>query len=147
MRYALFLAAVVLVLVLFAEILDAIRSHNAARWKSTPGKLKRWNLHYDADAEDTRIVIRDIEYVYCVAGKDYESSKIGFGFPTRMSVLYLERTLKRILERAPEVLVFFDPANPKRSVLSVGVQLHHLVKVLGVGIVTVVVLAFLYGEP
>ena len=147
MRYALALAAFILASVLFYEILNAMRSHYAARWQSTPGRLKRWDIHTDVDAEDTRIVIRDFEYAYRVAGNDYASSNIGFGFPTRMSVLYVEKTLKRLLGSAPEVLVFFDPANPGRSVLSVGVQLHHLIKILGIGFVMAIVLALLYGEP
>jgi hypothetical protein len=146
-RTVLTLAILVLASTLFYEIFDAIRSHIAARWKSTPGRLKRWNLYYDVGGEDTNIVIRDFAYVYSVAGKDYESSRIGFGFPTWMSVLYLEKTLKRLLKSAPEVIVFFDPANPQRSVLSVGIQLHHLVKVLALGFVTAVVLSFWYAEP
>ena len=145
-RIVLTVAVLILVSVLFYEMLDAIRSHGAARWKSTTGRLKRWNMSYDVDGEDTNIVIRDFAYVYSVAGKDYESSRIGFGFPIRMSVLYVEKTLQRLLRSAPEVVVFFDSANPQRSVLSVGIQLHHLVKVLALGFVTAIVLAIWYVE-
>lgn len=147
MRFVLTLAIVFLLWMLFYEIVDALRSHTAAYWKSTPGRLKRWEIYHDVGGEDTHIVIKNLEYVYSVGGKDYESSRIGFGFPNWMSVLYLEKTLKRLLRSAPEVIVFFDPANPQRSVLSVGIQLHHLIKVLGLGFVTVVVLSLWYAEP
>jgi hypothetical protein len=147
MRYVLVLSALVLAAALFYEILNAVRSYYAARWQSTSGRLKRWDIQHDIDAEDTRIVIRNIEYAYCVAGKDYESSRIGFGFPMSMSVLYIEKILKRLLENAPEVRVFFDPANPGRSVLSVGIQLHHFVKVLGFGLVMLIAVGFWYDEP
>lgn len=147
MRFVLTIALVVLLGMLLYEILDAIRSHVAARWKSTPGRLKRWDIYHDVGGEDTHIVIRHLEYVYSVGGKDYESSRIGFGFPNWMSVLYLEKTLKRLLRSAPDVVVFFDPSNPRRSVLSVGVRLHHLIKVLGLGFAVVLVLSLWYGEP
>ena len=147
MRYALALVAVVFAWLLVHEILNAIRSYFAARWHSTPGRLVRWDIHADIDAEDTRIVIRDIAYSYCVAGKDYQSSRLGFGFPTGMSALYVEKTLKRLLRSAPDVLVFFDPANPQKSALSVGIEMHHLIRILGFSFVVAVVLAVLYGEP
>jgi hypothetical protein len=64
-----------------------------------------------------------------------------------MSVLYLERTLEDILSRAPEVTVYFDPADPQRSVLSVGVKLHHLIKILGLGVFITIVILTLHAEP
>jgi hypothetical protein len=64
-----------------------------------------------------------------------------------MNALYIENTLKGLLQRAPDVLVFFDPANPKKSALSVGVKLHHLVRILATGLVLVIVGAVLHGEP
>jgi hypothetical protein len=147
MRYVLMLVAPILVAVLTYEVISAIRSHYAARWQSTLGRLKRWHIHSDIDAEHTRIVIRDLEYTYSVGGQNYESSRLGFGFPTRMGALYIENTLKGLLHRAPDVLVFFDPANPKKSALSVGVKLHHFVRILGIGLVLMIVGAVLYGEP
>jgi hypothetical protein len=147
MRSALILAALILVALLAHDVVNAIRSHYAARWRSTPGRLKRWDIQSDVDAEDTRIVIKDLEYTYCVGGQNYESSNLGFGFPTHMSALYIEKTLKALLAKAPDVLVFFDPANPKKSVLSVGVKLHHLVRILAIGFVLVIVGAVMYGEP
>jgi hypothetical protein len=72
---------------------------------------------------------------------------LGFGFPVRMGALYLEKTLKELLRKAPDVVVFFDPLNPERSALSVGVKAYHLVRILGIGLALVVVGAVLYGEP
>jgi len=118
--YALALAALVLAAAIIYEVSNAIRSYFAARWQSTPGQLKRWDIHCDADAEHTRILIRDIEYTYCVAGQDYKSSRLGFGFPTHMGALYVEKTLKRLLRSAPDVLVFLiQPIQREACCLSV----------------------------
>jgi hypothetical protein len=141
------LAIACLLWLLLYEIVGAIRSQSATRWTSTTGRLKRWDIQHVDGGEDTQILIKNFEYIYSVGGKDYESSTIGFGFPNWMSVLYLERTLKQLLRSAPNVIVFFDPANPQRSVLSVGIQLHHLIKVAGVGFATLVALSLWYGEP
>jgi hypothetical protein len=145
--YVLALAALALAAAIIYEVSDAARSHLAARWQCTPGQLKRWDIHSDVDTEHTRILIRDIEYTYCVAGQDYKSSRLGFGFPTHMSALYVEKTLKGLLKSAPDVLVFFDPANPARSVLTVGVRLHHLIRIVGMGFVLAVVVYLLRNAP
>src|SRR5687768_1738209 len=41
------------------EIVAAVRSHIAAGWRSTVGRLKHWDIAYDQDAEDTKIVLRN----------------------------------------------------------------------------------------
>lgn len=146
MRLVLTVAVLAFIAAFVHEVFSAVQSHRAARWPTTKGKLKRWHMHFDDGGEDTNIVIRELAYVYSVSGRDYESRNIGFGFPRSMSVLYLEKTLTALLKGAPEVVVFVDPANPTRSVLSVGVQMHHLVKVLGVGFIMAIVLSTWYAE-
>lgn len=147
MRFLLASVALILAVVFFREIFDAVKRYKATRWKSTLGKLADWHIVTEADSEHTKVVVRNTRYVYRVSGKDYESSNMGFGFPSVMSALYVERTLEKLLSRAPEIDVHYDPTNPQRRVLSVGVQLHHVVKILVFGFLAVVVMLIFHAEP
>jgi hypothetical protein len=97
-------------------------------------------MGYDADAEQMRFVLRGITYSYRVGERDYESSRLGFGFSRYMDAFYLRNHLEKIFGDAPRVVVFFDPDNPARSVLSVGVRLNQIMTIAGVVICMVVVI-------
>ncbi|OZG72662.1 hypothetical protein BTA51_14125 [Hahella sp. CCB-MM4] len=47
-----------------------------------------------------------------------------------MSVLYSDKALDNLFANAPEVTVYYDPADMGNSVLVVGMQLYHLGKLV-----------------
>ena len=122
----------ILLVILVLEVVAAAQSFAASRWQSTAGKLTHWDMGYDADAEQTGFILRRITYTYRVGEKDYESSRLGFGFSRYMDALHLGNHLDQIFGNAPRVVVFYDPNNPTRGVLSVGVRLNQVMTIVAV---------------
>ena len=129
LRAALFL---ILLIILVLELVAVARSFAASRWRSTLGNLTHWDMGYDADAEHTRFILRALTYSYRVGERDYESSRLGFGFSRYMDALHLRNHLDDIFRSAPKVVVFYDPNDPTRSALSVGIRLNQVIAILGV---------------
>ena len=89
-------------------------------------------MGYDADAEQTRFILRGITYTFRVGDKDYESSRLGFGFSRHMDALHLGNHLDQIFVNVTRVVVFYDPNNATRGVLSVGVRLNRVMTIVAV---------------
>ena len=122
----------ILLVILVLEVAAAARSVAASRWQSTVGNLTHWDMGYDADAEQTRFILRSITYRYRVGEKDYESSRLGFGFSRYMDAMHLGSHLDEIFGNAPRVVVYYDPNDPTRGVLSVGVRPNQVVTIVTV---------------
>ena len=122
------LFGIVAILLIF-EIINLIKSIVAINWKMASGKIRNWDMHYSDDGDSTNLVVNNLDYSYSVAGIDYTSKRIAFGFPTIMEALYVGNEFERVLSDAPSLMVYYDAKNPKVSVLMVGIKVFHLFKI------------------
>ena len=112
------------------EINSVRKSVSARRWRTCPGQLDRWNMGYESHSGETVFRVDDLMYRYTVAGREYSSTHIGYGFPRSMTADHLGPALETALARAPSVAVRYLPSKPDESVLITGMQRYHLVKLL-----------------
>ena len=84
----------------------------------------------------------NLVYKHEVKRKEYESNLIGYGFPMNMSVLYVDKTLNNIFETAPNLKVYYNPKKPDVSVLTAGLKMYHVVKMLGYLLIIIVFYVF-----
>ena len=124
------------------EVVNLVRSLRAAKWKTAKGKIEDWDIHYSTDSEGTNLTINKLQYSYSVAGQNYLSSRVGFGFPWIMDSLFVGNTIEKILESAPELKIYYNPKVPSESTLVVGMKTFHAYKIFIYGII----LSFLCGE-
>lgn len=135
-------AGIIFIGLFIYEISNAIKSILVKNWPLTDGKLHKWNIKAEDQGEDTARVIDELVYKYEVKGKGYESNQIGYGFPMSMSVLYVDKTLNNIFETAPNLTVYYNPKKPDVSVLTVGLKIYHVVKMLGYLLIIIVFYVF-----
>jgi len=120
----LILIQIIFVALIIYEVIEAAKSISAHKWPVVDGKLHRWNI------DDITRTINTFAYKYEVKGKEYESNRIGYGFPLKMSILYVNKALDKVLSKAPELTVYFKPTEPDVSVLIVGLKLYHVIKIV-----------------
>ncbi len=116
-------------IVFLIELTSLIKSVLATKWKVIPGKIQNWDVHYSNSGDSTNLIANNLEYSYSVAGIDYLSKRIAFGFPTVMDAMYIGKEIEGVLSDAPNLNVYYDAKNPKKSSLMVGVKLFHLFKI------------------
>ena len=110
--------------VFFARgVSTAIKSYRTKNWERCIGELTQWDIYNDLGTEENRVMIKSFCYKYVVSGKEYESEKIGFGFPRGSSSLSGKRVLEEVLVNTPAVTVYYSPGNPQDSVLCTGSDL------------------------
>lgn len=112
----------------------------ALKWNTTVGKLKNWDMRYAASEGGTDLVVDKFEYTYSVSGRDYQSRRIGFGFPLTIDSDFFGRQFVKSLENAPDLKVYYHPNKPQESALIVGLRAFHVFKIL----VCLIVLGLLY---
>jgi len=120
---------------LFLEAKDTAKAIISKTWQQTSGNLCKWNIRTEQVGDDTTLHVDEFKYTYAVNGVDYESNVIGYGFPNGMSVIYTQKTLDEVLKDSPSLKVFYNPKNPKYSVLIAGIRIYHASKVIGCSIV------------
>lgn len=120
----------------------AVMSYQTKGWERCVGELTKWDIYNDVGSEETLVRIKAFRYKYAVSGKEYESDRIGFGFPRGGSGLSGQRVLNEVLVNAPVVTVYYSPGNPQNSVLCVGIKYYHVEKIIIFGLVMISFLAF-----
>ena len=134
MRILLLILALIVGVMLAIEMWDLFRSWGARKWPSCNGKLTRWRSAVEPYSEGSQAArIDKLEYTYIVGATEYKGSRIGFGFPQVMDLLYIGRLLDRVFAKAPSVRVHYSRGLPSNSALVVGIQTFHLIKILGYG--------------
>lgn len=145
MSILLILVALACGVCLVYEISHAIQSSQAKNWDICVGELIRGDIEPFVLMGSS---FKNFRYKYVVSGREYESGKIGFGFPS--SVIGVsspgvfqpaEKILDEVLADAPRVTVYHSPDNPQNSVLCAGVQDYHVAKIIGLGFGLIVFLA------
>ena len=113
-----------------------LRSARAsASWPSVTGQVTRAYVDYSTDAEGADSYQPVLVYAYTVADQTFGGSRIKFGENSYGS----ERPARAIVDRYPagtRVAVYYDPADPERSVLEPGVSGGSYL-VLGIGLLFV----------
>ena len=130
MTIILILIQIIFVALIIYEVIEAAKSISAHKWPVVDGKLHRWNISTEDQGDDITRTINTFAYKYEVKGKEYESNRIGYGFPLKMSILYVNKALDKVLSKAPELTVYFKPTEPDVSVLIVGLKLYHVIKIV-----------------
>ena len=132
---------------LIYEISHALMSYQAKNWESCVGELSKWDIELVAPLGS----FNNFRYKYVVSGKEYESNKIGFGFPLtvgesypRMIFQYAAVALDEVLINAPRVTVYYSPDNPRNSVLCTGMQSWHVTKIAGFGFGLIIAILSVY---
>lgn len=105
------------------------RSIFSKRWPTTNGKLEEWDMNWEAGGEGDNFRFRHIEYSYSVREEQYNSARIGYGFPSWIGAEMVSGTLNKIFKNSPSLKVHYHPRQPAISVLAVGVKPYHLFKI------------------
>ena len=119
MGFALFLHGA-----LIYTCLCTLRSVLACFWPKAKGEITYAGIseEYEADGSTFSPVI---EYKYKVRGKEYHSDNFAYGFVSSGFKFVSNSIFKRYRNR-PFVDVYYNPKNPKQSVLIVGVTMFHI---------------------
>ena len=103
------------------------------------GRLSRINVRSGAYRGMAK---RDFSYDYEVAGQKYTGTRYSFGYLAGGIVgggeVYAK--IKRDLPQRPSVKVFYNPSNPRESLLVPGATWIHLINFLVSGVFLVLVL-------
>lgn len=59
------------------EISQALKSHQAKKWKRCVGELVKWDINEIVNLGSS---LENFCYRYSFSGKEYESRNVGFGF-------------------------------------------------------------------
>lgn len=111
---------------------NIFRSIAATRWRTTEGNLLKWNMEIDGDS-DGDLVVNELIYTYKVNGKEFQSDRVGFGYPKKSG--YSHSAMDDVLSESPKVNVYFNEANPKLSTLIVGFKQYHAFKLMIYGFI------------
>jgi hypothetical protein len=95
-------------------------SLRAANWPTVPGKLTKAELAEKNDGESTTYEVQ-IAYTYNVAGKDFQGSRLAYGYSASSGSEVHGEILQK-LKDAKEIDVRYDPDDPASSVLSYGIH-------------------------
>jgi len=98
-----------------------VRAKRSERWPTTDGVISaNWLKVIHNTKNGSNFYRPEIEYHYRVAGKDYVSARISFGFgDSYVSLPVAQQVLDRYPMRAA-VKVSYDPADPPFAVLQPG---------------------------
>jgi len=113
----------VLGLLMLHEIRIAMMSIRALRWRLTEGHLENWSNRSELTTETLR-------YSYVVEGESFQSEQLGYGYPVDALQIIASKELTTVLEKAPEVVVYYDPRKPDVSVLLNGFKVFHALRML-----------------
>ena len=109
------IAGAVMIFKYFQEQKEADESQG---WSSTIGKITKSSIHREASFESSNtLYYSDVKYVYDFLGTEYTGNRIAFGGSTGYSN---RKKSEETLAKYPvgrEIPVFYDPNNPKDSVL------------------------------
>jgi len=106
--------------ILGSAIRSTWRSTVAAHWPTTQGSVTDLDLkeHPDSDATTYGVHVR---YAYTVDGVAHEGSRLAFGYGASSGRRQHDEIYQK-LKRAKTVSVRYNPANPKMSCLSYGMN-------------------------
>jgi len=121
--FALFIFGVMETMV---EMRGVLIGHETYLWSETSGIITRWKVNHYFDSRGGRDFLI-CEYKYVVNGKEYSSARVASYSLNRNDIYSIGDSVK---EGSPHK-VFFDPANPSRSVLIRGWKYANLM--VGVG--------------
>jgi hypothetical protein len=109
----------------------------SASWPTAQGRITRMEVTHSTDSEGGDSYRPEVAYEYLVNDRSYESYTIKFGENSYGN----RREAEEIAARYPvgqSVPVYYDPADPERSVLEPGVSLGSYI-VLGIGVLFVAI--------
>ena len=115
---------IILGLALLREIRLSMSSIRAERWRRAEGLLE------NAAEKPHDSLQTDIEYNFAVDGENYSATRIGFGFPLRLTELIAKKEFANVMAQAPELTVYYDPRNPNKSALLAGFKPFHAIKIV-----------------
>lgn len=96
-------------------------AHKSSTWESTPGIITSSKIEDELTSDSTVVFHARINYAYEVNGKKYDGTRISFGdFSSSSSERPFEITQRYSLGK--KVDVYFNPENPKDSLLLPGIQ-------------------------
>jgi len=135
-----YILSAVIVIFLLYETFNLISSIIAMSWKKVSGKIENWDMYFNTHSEGTDLIVNRLEYSYLVSGKRYDSTRVGFGFPWITPSMFVSGTIEKVLERAPELTVYYSPKLPRNSTLVVGIKSFHVIKIFIYGVILTVFL-------
>jgi len=110
----------------FREMMLAANSNH---WPSVRGTVLDAWFDETRDAEDDVTHTANVRYRFKVKGRDYESSRLSYQ-PTQAALFSDVVGMLRGVIKGKEVDVYYDPANPARSVLVPGGNVDNVLRVL-----------------
>lgn len=123
---------------------DVRNTHSSANWPATPGAVLRF---VDVTSPTTRQAWPDdeiVEYRYNVNGREYNGRRISFARRKKWAYEDVATLIKPWFSH-PETTVFFDPNDPKQSVLQRGGSNALNIGFLCLQVAAIIVLSLLLG--
>lgn len=136
----LYLLVIAIILAALMGIQNIFKSIAASRWRTTEGKLLKWNMETDSEA-DGDLVVNELIYEYKVKGKELKSNRVGFGYPSKGG--YSHSAIDRVLSESPSVNVYYNESKPDLSTLVVGFQQYHAFRLMMYSIIMLSIFAVL----
>lgn len=96
------------------------KSQQVEGWPKTWGTLLERELIESSDSDGTTYRV-EVRYRYAVAGREYESDRIAFGY-TGSSAHDTHRAIHEKLQRGDAVQVRYDPEDPAQAALVYGLH-------------------------
>jgi Protein of unknown function (DUF3592) len=96
------------------------KSHQVVSWPTTWGSLTEREFLEESDSDGTSYRVR-LKYVYRVAGQDYASDRLAFGYGGS-SGYDMHRGIYEKLMRGDNVRVHYNPKRPEEAVLIGGLN-------------------------
>ncbi len=103
-------------------------SHRARYWMRTKATIVSSTIETSCDDEGCTHEAK-VEYEYSVYGKSYFSKKIAFGYAGNSFRYFANRVAGKYI-RGNTAIVYFNPKNPGKSVLLVGIRPFHIFNII-----------------
>lgn len=112
-----------------------MKSQQVENWPKTWGTLLHRELVESNDSDGTTYRV-EVRYRYAVAGREYESDRIAFGY-TGSSAHDTHRAIHEKLRRGDAVQVRYDPGDPAQAALVYGLHQSTLFLLIFGGVWTI----------
>ena len=107
MKILVLIVGLVVCILAIKQIINLIMSISAKNWPTAKGRLIKWNMRVE-DYSDGELDIHEFKYSYEADGTEYNSEKIGFGFPIWIDTTFAEKPLDRALENSPNLMIYYN---------------------------------------
>jgi hypothetical protein len=110
---------------LVSFLINIKRGKDSLTWPSVFGKITKADIEFELDGASAKTWKPTVRYTYFVNGKEYNSSRVAFGFIPGIAWGFDDghlraATIANTYAKQYTTPVFYSPTNPAQSVLETG---------------------------